>query len=213
MKNAQIKEALEWRYATKKYDSTKKITHEDWETLKSSLQFAPSAYGVQPWKFLVIENPEVREKLKAASWNQTQVTDASHYVVFLYKTEVDVPFIDQYLQRMSEVRQAPLESLAGFKNMLVENLAKAPEEQIRTWAQRQTYIAMGFLLQTAAVLKIDATPMEGLDPKAYDKILGLEGSGWKTVATVALGYRHPEDAYQNLKKVRFTEDTVIQYVK
>lgn len=213
MKNAQIKEALEWRYATKKYDSTKKITHEDWETLKSSLQFAPSAYGVQPWKFLVIENPEVREKLKAASWNQTQVTDASHYVVFLYKTEVDVPFIDQYLQRMSEVRQAPLESLAGFKNMLVENLAKAPEEQIRTWAQRQAYIAMGFLLQTAAVLKIDATPMEGLDPKAYDKILGLEGSGWKTVATVALGYRHPEDAYQNLKKVRFTEDTVIQYVK
>lgn len=213
MKNAQIKEALEWRYATKKYDSTKKITREDWETLKSALQFAPSAYGVQPWKFLVIENPEVREKLKAASWNQTQVTDASHFVVFLHKAEVDVPFIDQYLQRMSEVRQAPLESLAGFKNMLVENLAKAPEEKIHAWAQRQAYIAMGFLLQTAALLKIDATPMEGLDPSAYDKILGLEGSGWKTVATVALGYRHPEDTYQNLKKVRFAEDTVIQYVK
>lgn len=213
MKNTQIKEALEWRYATKKYDSTKKITREDWETLKSALQFAPSAYGVQPWKFLVIENPEVREKLKAASWNQTQVTDASHFVVFLHKTEVDVPFIDQYIQRMSEVRQAPLESLAGFKNMLVENLAKAPEEKIHAWAQRQAYIAMGFLLQTAALLKIDATPMEGLDPSAYDKILGLEGSGWKTVATVALGYRHPEDTYQNLKKVRFAEDTVIQYVK
>lgn len=93
MKNAQIKEALEWRYATKKYDSTKKITREDPETLKSALQFAPSAYGVQPWKFLVIENPEVREKLKAASWNQTQVTDASHFVVFLRKAEVDVPFL------------------------------------------------------------------------------------------------------------------------
>ncbi|XGC81771.1 NAD(P)H-dependent oxidoreductase [Bdellovibrio bacteriovorus] len=209
----QIMEALEWRYATKKYDATKKISEADWKTLTNSLLMAPSSYGVQPWKFLVIENPQVREQLKAVSWNQTQVTDASHYVVFAFKEEVDEAFIQKYVDRISEVRKVSPESLNGFKAMMIENLAKAPEEKIRVWSQRQAYIAMGFLLETAALLKIDATPMEGLDPAAYDKILGLEGSGYKTVATVALGYRHAEDTFQNIQKVRFAEESVIEYVK
>lgn len=208
-----IMEALEWRYAAKKYDATKKISENDWKTLANSLLMAPSSYGIQPWKFMVIENPKVREELKAVSWNQTQVTDASHYVVFLFKEEVDEAFVQKYIERISEVRNVPQDALAGYKSMMVENLAKAPEEKIRVWSQRQAYIAMGFLLETAALLKIDATPMEGLDPSAYDRILGIEGSGYKTVATVALGYRHPEDALQNAKKVRFAEETVIEYVK
>lgn len=213
MSHTQIKDALDWRYATKKYDATKKISAQDWETLERSLHLAPSSYGIQPWRFLVIENPEIREKLKPVSWGQSQVTDASHYVVFLYKPEIDTAFVQKYLDRIVEVRQIPAQGLDGLKNMLIENLVKAPEEKIRTWSQRQAYIAMGFLLQTAAMLKIDSTPMEGFDPAAYDKILGLEGSGWKSVASVALGYRHPEDTFQSLKKVRFPEDTVIQYVK
>lgn len=211
--SAQIKSALEWRYATKRFDASRKITPTDWQTLQESLHLAPSSYGIQPWKFLVIENPELREKLKAVSWNQTQVTDASHYVVFTYKESIDTNFIQKYIDRVAEVRQAPPAALDGYKNMLIENLAKAPAEKINIWSQRQSYIAMGFLLQTAALLNIDATPMEGLDPVAYDKILGLEGSGWKTVATVALGYRHPDDAAQNLKKVRFDQENVIKYVK
>ncbi|MGE9746499.1 NAD(P)H-dependent oxidoreductase [Bdellovibrio bacteriovorus] len=213
MTHKTIQDALEWRYATKKYDATKKISDADWTTLRNSLTLAPSSYGVQPWKFLVIENPDVRNQLKPVSWNQTQVTDASHYVVFLYKEKMDADFVQKFINRVAEVRSAPLEALDGYKNMLIENLVKAPEEKIRVWSQRQAYIAMGFLLQTAALLKIDATPMEGFDPAAYDKILGLEGSGWKTVATVALGYRHQEDALQNQKKVRFTEDDLIQYIK
>lgn len=213
MSHAQIKEALDWRYAVKKFDATKKISAKDWETLQQSLHLAPSSYGIQPWKFLVIENPEIREKLKPVSWGQSQVTDASHFVVFLYKPEIDTAFVQKYLDRIVEVRRIPAEGLDGLKAMLIENLVKAPEEKARIWSQRQAYIAMGFLLQTAAMLKIDSTPMEGFDPTAYDKILGLEGSGWKSVASVALGYRHPEDTFQNLKKVRFPEDTVIQYVK
>lgn len=213
MNHANIKEALEWRYATKRYDATKKISSQDWETLKESLRLAPSSYGIQPWKFFVIENTETREKLKAVSWNQAQVTDASHYVVFIYKEEIDEAFIQKYIDEISKVRNTPVESLDGLKNMLTQNLGKAPEEKIRVWSQRQAYIAMGFLLQTAALLKIDATPMEGLDPSAYDKILGLEGSGWKTVATVALGYRHSEDAFQNMKKVRYPEDSVFKIIK
>ncbi|MEN0057700.1 MAG: NAD(P)H-dependent oxidoreductase [Bdellovibrio sp.] len=213
MSNSLIQEALQWRYATKKYDNTKKIRPEDWAVLAQSLTWAPSSYGAQPWKFLVVENPALREQLKAVSWNQTQVTDASHYVVFLYKESMDTEHVQKYIQRMAEIRQTSPESLGGFKAMLVENLVKAPPEKIKIWSQRQAYIAMGFLLQSAALLKIDATPMEGLDPAAYDKILGVEGSGWKTVATVALGYRHSEDALQHQKKVRFSDEDLIQYLK
>lgn len=213
MQNSDIKQALDWRYATKKYDATKKISTQDWQTLTDALTLAPSSYGLQPWKFLIIENPQVREKLKAVSWNQTQVTDASHFVVFLARDTVDTTFVQNYINRVAEVRGLPTDALDGYKNMMIENVAKAPEEQTRQWAKRQTYIAMGFLLETAALLKVDATPMEGLDPKAYDKILELEGSGWNTTVAVALGYRHAEDVTQNFKKVRFSNDTLIEYVK
>lgn len=213
MNNNSISDALQWRYATKKYDTSKKISPQDWDLLKKALLLSPSSYGIQPWKFLVIENPEIREKLKAVSWNQSQVTEASHYVVFAYKELMDEEYINKFINRMAEVREIPTSSLDGFKNMLLNNLNKAPTDKISTWSQRQAYIAMGFLLETAALLKIDATPIEGLDPVAYDKVLGLEGSGWKTVATVALGYRHPDDKYQQQKKVRFKEEDVIQTVK
>lgn len=213
MNNQQIQEALEWRYATKKFDPTKKISPQDWQTLTESLALAPSSYGLQPWKFLVIENPTVREKLKPVSWGQTQVTDASHYVVFLARENVDEKFITDYIKRVAEVRSAPLEALDGYKNMMIENIAKAPAEKISHWAKRQTYIALGFILETAALLKVDATPMEGFDPEAYDKILGLEGTGWKSVVSVALGYRHAEDSMQAMKKVRFEHNALIEYVK
>ncbi|KYG61617.1 NAD(P)H-dependent oxidoreductase [Bdellovibrio bacteriovorus] len=213
MSQTSVSDALTWRYAVKKYNPDAKISATDWKALTQSLLLAPSSYGLQPYKFIVVENPAVREKLKTVSWNQTQVTDASHYVVFLYKDNVDERFIQKYVDRIAEVRGATPESLEGFKAMMVQNIAQAPEEKTRVWAQRQAYIAMGFLLETAALLKVDATPMEGFDPAAYDNILGLEGSGWKTVASVALGYRHTDDAFQNLKKVRFAEDSVIEYVK
>jgi nitroreductase len=212
--NSKIMNALEWRYATKRFDSTKKISAQDWKTLEASLKLAPSSYGLQPWKFLVVENPEIREKLKPVSWNQTQVTDASHYVVLLYKEQMDVPFVEKYINRVAEVRGTPLESLQGYRDMMVNNLVSGPQAKGNApWAHRQSYIAMGFLMETAALLNIDACPMEGIDPAAYDKILGLEGTGWKTGATVALGYRHAEDTYQNLKKVRFADDHLIEYIK
>lgn len=208
-----IKEALDWRYAVKKFNPEAKISESDFKILIESLTKAPSSYGLQPFKFIVVENPQVREKLKPVSWNQTQVTDASHYVVFAFKDGVDESFIQKYIDRIAHVRGIDAASLDGFKSVMIQNIANAPEEKTRVWAQRQAYIAMGFLLETAALLKIDATPMEGFEPTAYDNILGLEGSGWKTVASVALGYRHSDDAFQNLKKVRFTEESLIEYVK
>jgi nitroreductase len=162
---------------------------------------------MQPWKFIWVQDPAVREKLRPVSWNQEQVTTASHYVVFTSTEKTSDEDVNRYIKRIAEVRGVSVDSLKGFQDMLHKNLVLGTGDI--HWSQRQAYIAMGFLLQTAALLKIDATPIEGLDPKAYDQILSLEGSGWKTMAAVALGYRHPEDKYQSLPKVRFPEHEVI----
>jgi len=208
----KIHEALNWRYAVKRYEPSKKILATDWQTLTESLRLTPSSYGMEPWRFLVIENPELRVELQAASWNQSQVTDCSHFVVLLAKDNVTEADVDHYLQRVADARGTPLEKLAGFKSMLMKNLVKAmTPEQVFQWSQRQVYIALGFLLKTAALLKIDSTPMEGLDPLKYDQILGLEGSGWRTALAVALGYRHVDDPYQKHKKVRLAVDEIIRY--
>ncbi len=213
MNNQSIHEALEWRYATKKFDSNQKISEENWKTLEASLRLSPSSYGLQPWKFLVVQNPDIREQLKAVSWNQSQITDCSHLVVFLHKEKLDEAFVQNHLNRVAEVRNIPVESLAGYKEMMISNVVKGKTTDMEPWIQRQVYIAMGFLLETASLLKIDACPMEGLDPKEYDRILGLYGSGYKTVAVVALGYRHLEDAMQKAVKVRFPKEKVIEFIK
>jgi nitroreductase len=127
---------------------------------------------------------------------------------------MDVDHVQKYVDRVAEVRGVPPTSLDGYKNMMIENLVVSPNaKKIENWAQRQTYIAMGFLLETAALLKIDACPMEGFDPAAYDKILNLEGTGWKSIASVALGYRHAGDGFQSAKKVRFTDDQLISRIR
>lgn len=212
MNHSDITQALNWRYATKRFDSAKKIPAADWEVLQKSLVMAPSSYGLQPWKFLIVQNPEIRVQLKAQSWNQSQVTDCSHYVVLTTKSTMTVDDIDRYIRRIVEVRGVAVESLEGFKKGMVGDLVNGARSQvIPGWSQRQAYIAMGFVLETAALLKIDACPMEGLDASAYDRILGLEGSSFRTVAAVALGYRHAEDPLATFKKVRFADEHVVEF--
>jgi len=209
--NDKIIEALHWRYATKRFDPARKISEADWHTLSESIRLSPSSYGMEPFRFLVVKNPDLREKLKAASWKQSQVTDASHFVVFITKEIICEKDCEEYLERVIKARGGTTEALQGLKNMLVKNLVTGmtPEQSLH-WAQRQAYIAMGFMLETAALLKIDTVPMEGLDPREYDKILELEGRGWRTVAAVALGYRSAEDKYQTMKKVRMTTDELFE---
>lgn len=206
-----VEKALHWRYAVKKFDPQRKIATKDWSLLKESLRLCPSSYGLQPWKFFVVENPELRQKLKEVSWNQSQVTDCSHFVVMAYREKLDVPFIEKNMQKIAQVRGVPLESLSGFQKAITGDLILGPRAQlIESWAQRQVYIAMGFLLETAALLGVDSTPMEGLDPAAYDTLLNLKGTGWKTVAAVALGYRHPEDPFLKNGKVRFDDNEIFE---
>lgn len=213
MTSQDILSALEWRYAVKRFDPSQKIPAKDWDVLAASLVQSPSSYGLQPWKFLVVENPDLRQKLQEVSWNQSQVTEASHFVVFLSRDQVTEQTIAEYIEDMAQTRGVNREALKGFETMLINNIVKGKSgADLLHWTQRQAYIAMGFLLETAALLKIDSVPMEGLDPAAYDKLLNLEGTGWRSVAAVALGYRHAEDKLQFAKKVRFPTEKIVQKV-
>ena len=197
-----ILNSLNWRYATKKYDSAKRISEADLNTLKEATKLSVSSMGLQPYRILVIENPEIREKLKAAAYGQTPITDASALFVFAIETGLGDKQIDAYMNNISEVRDVPVDALAGFKDKLhgfVDNLSETESEN---WAKKQTYIALSTLINTASFLKIDATPMEGFNAAQFDEILGLSQLGLKTSVIATVGYRHAEDATQHNIKVR-----------
>lgn len=208
----QLLAALRWRYATKQFDASKKIPAATWDALEESLVLTPSSFGLQPWKFLVVENPAVRAKLQADSWNQPQVTDASHFVVLTARTDLVSADVDAWISRLSEVQGTPLEALGQLKGMIAGFAEKMSDEDRHFWNIRQCYIALGQLMASAAVLGIDACPMEGISAAGYDRVLGLEGSGYATVVACALGYRAESDKYATMPKARFDRAKVIQHV-
>ncbi|HTV41417.1 MAG TPA: NAD(P)H-dependent oxidoreductase [Candidatus Sulfotelmatobacter sp.] len=201
---------LKWRYATKQFDPQGKISADDWATLEDALVLTPSSYGLQPWKFVVVTDPVVRERLVSASHGQRQVADASHLVVFAIKKDLCERDIDSHLDRISEVRGVPREALGQFREMMVGNLVKRLGETERNaWASKQVYIALGNFLTSAALLGIDACPMEGVDPAMYDEILDLKKHRLSTVVAAPAGYRAATDKYSQAKKVRFARDHVL----
>jgi len=205
-------DVLRFRYATKAFDSERKIPSEVWESLEESLALTPSSFGLQPWKFLVIESPETREKLKGASWGQGQVTDASHLVVMTVRTDLTQEDIDSWVARLSEVQGTPLEKLSGLAGVIssFSGSMSAPDKQ--AWNTRQVYIALGQLMTSAAFLGIDTCPLEGISPAEYDRVLELEGSGYATAVACALGYRSDGDKYSSAKKARFPKEKVISRI-
>jgi nitroreductase len=212
IESAHLIEQLNLRYATKKFDSSKKISASDWKTLEASLVLTPSSYGLQPWKFLVVQDLEVRKQLRAVSWGQSQVEEASHYVVFLSKRQITPEYISSFAKRTAEVRGVAPESLDKMVSMIVGDVITGPRAAVASeWMARQDYIALGNLMTCAALMGVDTCPMEGLDPLKYDQILGLEKSEYHTIVACALGYRHSDDTYQKLKKVRFPTEHVVEY--
>ena len=209
----QLLGQFNWRYATKKFDTQRKISAADWETLETALQLSPSSAGLQPWRFLVIDDPAVRAKLQAASYGQAQIVDASHLVVFTARTDMTEEDVDKLIHRTASVRGIPAESLAQFRGMLMGGIVDSQPQPARaSWAARQTYIAIGFLLSAAALLGIDACPMEGIISAQYDEILGLANSPYTSYAVVTLGYRAADDAYASYKKVRFPREEIIKHI-
>jgi len=204
-------DAMNWRYAVKKYDAAGKIPADKWAALEQSLLLSPSSYGLQAMKFLVIDDKALRAKLRPASWDQSQITDADKLVVFLVKKDAGPADVQRFIDRISEVRRLPAEMLDGYKQMMLQSVS-LPPEKVEAWLTRQVYIALGTFLTAAAALGVDATPMEGFDKDKYDEILDLHAKGWKSVVLAAAGVRAPDDAYAKNAKVRFPLSEVVEHL-
>lgn len=212
LSGTQLIESLEWRYATKKFDNTKKIDEKTWDALEKALILTPSSYGAMPYKFVIVQNQALKDELKAASYGQQQVSDCSHHVVFLAKEKMDGEHLKKYINQMASTRGVTPAELEGFEKMMVSQLVdKMSPEQSFKWASNQAYIALGNFMTAAAVLGVDACPFEGISPAKYDEILGLTGTGWRTVCACPTGYRAADDKYATVKKVRFdSKDLIIR---
>lgn len=195
-------ENLNWRYATKRYDDSKKIENDNLEKLKEAIRLSASSYGLQPYEVYIIEDEEIRKKLRKESWDQPQITEASQLLVFASYTEVTQQHLDDFISNTAKTRRVSEEDLKAYKETIQNTTLQLPKDQQKIWAAKQAYIALGNLLSAAAELRIDASPMEGFNPEAYNKILKLNEKGLTTAVIAAVGYRSPEDDYQHLTKVR-----------
>ena len=191
-----------WRYATKKFDTTKKVSKEDLETLKEAIRLSASSYGLQPYKVFIIENPELRAQLQPAAWGQSQIVDASQLLVFANITDFGDTQIDGYIKNLTETRGVPAEAVQGYADFMKSKISTLPAENRNIWTAKQTYIALSNLLNAAAELNIDVTPMEGFEPEKFNEILGLDKLGLNASVVATIGYRHEEDATQHYVKVR-----------
>jgi nitroreductase len=205
-------EALRWRYATKLFDGDRTITAPLWEALEQALVLTPSSYGLQPWKFLVVQDPDLRRALRPHSWNQPQVTDCSHLVVLLAKRTITAADADRFVAAIAEARDQQLADLEGYRQMIQVDLIDGPRRlEIERWASNQLYITLGNLMTCAALLGIDTCAIEGFSPPDYDRILGLEQGDYGARVVCACGYRSGDDKYASLAKVRYPASQLIEH--
>ena len=193
---------LNWRYATKLFDKNKQVSPENMELLKEAVRLTASSYGLQPYKVLEVKNPEIREKLKAVSFGQPQITDASTLFVFCANDDLTDAHIDAHLELTAKTQQLDVAVFKGFGDFMKGVFASRTQSDKHDWAARQAYIALGNLLTTAATMQIDVCPMEGFDPAQYNEMLGLKGTGYSSVVVAAIGYRSSDDQSQFNAKVR-----------
>ena len=211
--NNTIIDDLNWRYATKKYDAEKKISSADFEIICQSLRLVPSSYGLQPIKYIVINDKSMREKLLPLAYNQPQITDASHLIVICSNRNVSPKMVGEHISLMSETRNIPLEDLSKFGENMNASFAKLSAEELCEWTAKQAYISLGHIMHTCANLRIDATPMEGFNKLSFDEALNLTSNNLQSVLLLALGYRSPEDKLSSLPKVRKPLSEIIEIVK
>ncbi len=197
-----ILDALEWRYAVKKFDDKASLTEQQILEVKNAFNLSASSYGLQPYKMIVVQNPDLKEKLVPASYGQKQISQSAALLVFAVRTDFGLDYIDQYFEDMSVKRQIPLENLEGYKNFMKGSFANKSQEEIWSWSVKQVYLTMGHMLASLAAMKIDACPMEGIDTNAYDKILDLEPKQLKTIVAMQIGVRATDDATASALKVR-----------
>lgn len=207
--SSNIIECLQWRYATKKFDTKKKLSEEKLEVLKRSFNLTATSYGLQPLKMVIISDSELKRKLVSATMNQSQVAEASHVLVICTETEINEQYIKDYFKRIEYIRNTPRSILEPFESFLLNDISEKPIKEINVWMQKQAYIALGNLLTVCALEGIDSCPIEGFDPEKYDEILSLSELGLRSVLVLPVGYRAKDDLFADLKKVRRGVDEVI----
>jgi len=205
-------EKLQWRAAIKSFDHTKKVSAEKLDQLLTAIQLSPSSAGLQHYKVLIVENPEIREKLREAAHGQAQLTQSSHVVVFAAETNVDEAYVTKYIDLIAKTREIGREHLDGFEQMLMNSVNNMAEDQKIIWASKQAYIALGVMLTAAAELEIDACPMEGFLAGKFDEILGLKELGLTAAVIAPIGYRSDEDVYSKLAKVRKPKEELFIHI-
>lgn len=209
----QLLGQLRWRYAVKAFDPHREIPSATWDVLEEALVLTPSSFGLQPWRFVVVTDRALRERLVAHAWGQRQVADCSHFVVLCRQTILGEAQIDRYLQRVHELRGTPMEKLAGLRRILADFLTvRSTPGAIEEWATRQVYIALGNFMTAAALLGVDSCPMEGFDAEQFDALLGLRERGLASVVCCAAGYRSLDDRYAAMAKVRFPRSELVEHL-
>lgn len=208
----QLIQNLRWRYATKKMDTSKKVSEQNIDYIKEAVQLSASSYGLQPYKILEIRNPQLREELKPFSWNQSQITDASHLFVFCNYKMVNDKDVDELIQLKSEINDISIDNISGYGDFVKGKLKEKSETQMFHWTAKQTYIALSNAMNACAELHIDCTPMEGFENDNYNQKLGLIEKGLNACVVLAIGYRDNEDASRNSKKVRKSIDTIFDKI-
>jgi nitroreductase len=199
-------QALKWRYATKQFDTDKTVDADSIQILKEAVNLAASSYGLQPFRVFLVTDKEVKVKLREAAYGQPQLTDASHIFVFAAKNDISDEYVDDYMQRIADTRRIDVANLKGFGDTIKGSIYTQSSDDVRAWNQRQAYIALGTLLQTAAELHVDACPMEGFVPDQVNEVLGLEEKGLSAVVIAPVGHRSSADKTAKAAKVRLKLD-------
>ncbi len=206
-------EQLNWRYATKKFDPSKKLTTEQLNTILDAGRLSASSFGLQPYVFVIVENPALRETLKANAWGQTQITDASYLIVLAARTNLDAAYVDHYVDIIAKERGISTDSLKNIREMMVGSVERMSADERTTWAKKQAYIALGFLLSACAHEQIDACPMEGFDAAKFDEVLELNKSNLTAAVVCTIGFRAADDEAATQKKVRFPKSELFDIRK
>ncbi|MFD0963860.1 NAD(P)H-dependent oxidoreductase [Pseudofulvibacter geojedonensis] len=197
-----ILESLKWRYATKSFDTNKIVSKEKLQVLKEGFSLTATSYGLQPVRMVIIEDKNLQQELVEHSYNQQQIAQASHVLVLCIENVIDNKYIETYFENVKKLRGTPDTILNPFKEYLLDSFSNKKDTEIKDWATKQAYIALGNLLTVCAVEKIDACPMEGFVPAEYDKVLNLTEKGLTSVLVLPIGYRAKDDMFANFAKVR-----------
>lgn len=208
----QLLKSLNRRYATKKFNATKKVSDDVIALIEEATRLSASSYGFQPYTLLKIENPEIRKLLQPLSWGQSQIVDASHLYVFCSYLDFTEEMVNDYVHKKATIQNIPIDKLDGYSAFMKRKLKEISKQEMPHWTAKQTYIALANMLAACGELNIDSCPIEGFEPKEYDKLLGLNEKGLTATVVMTLGYHAQDDHNFNMVKVRRTREELFKVI-